>query len=75
MHVVLRQMAMKQPSRHMTYHDLREALAEPGCAFCRLVARAVDRYLRALLYESVNDPGLREKLRASRGFCRGHAWR
>jgi hypothetical protein len=64
----------KQPSRHITYHDLRDALAEPGCPLCRRVARAVDRYLRALLYESVNDPEVREGLRASQGFCRQHAW-
>jgi hypothetical protein len=74
MHVVLRKMAIRRPSRHMTYHDLRDALGDTGCALCRLVGSAVDRYLRAILYESVNDPGLREKLRASRGFCREHAW-
>ena len=64
----------KQPSRHMTYHDVKEALAEPGCAVCRLASNAVDRYLRGLLHESVNDPGVRERLRASRGFCREHSW-
>jgi hypothetical protein len=64
----------RQPSRHMTYHDLREELVRPGCAVCRLVAHAVDRYLRGLLHESVNDPGLRERLRASQGFCPEHAW-
>jgi hypothetical protein len=67
-------MAANQLSRHMTYHDLSEALAQAGCAVCRLVAVATDRYLRSLLYESVNDSGLREKLRASRGFCPAHAW-
>ena len=64
----------ERPSRHMTYHDLREAFAEPGCVVCRLVAHAVDRYLRALLHESVNDPGVRERLRASFGFCTEHSW-
>jgi Family of unknown function (DUF6062) len=66
--------AAKQPSRHLTYHDLSEALAQAGCAVCRLVAIATDRYLRSLLYESVNDPWVRERLRASQGFCRAHAW-
>ena len=69
-----KRMAARRPSKHMTYHSLREALAAPGCAFCRLVASAVDRYLRALLHESVNDPEVRERLRASRGFCREHSW-
>jgi len=26
------------------------------------------------LYESVNDPGLRDDIKASRGFCNRHAW-
>jgi len=64
----------RQPSRHMTYHDLSEALAQAGCAVCRLVATATDRYLRSLLHESVNDPGVRERLRASHGFCCEHSW-
>ena len=58
----------------MTYHDVSEALAEPGCVVCRLVANSVDCYLRGLLHESVNDPGMRERLRASKGFCREHSW-
>jgi hypothetical protein len=58
----------------MTYHDLSEALARAGCAVCRLVAIATDRYLRSLLHESVNDPGVRERLRASHGFCSEHSW-
>jgi hypothetical protein len=58
----------------MVYFDVKEALGEPGCAVCRLVAIATDRYLRSLLHESVNNPGVRERLRASRGFCREHSW-
>lgn len=27
-----------------------------------------------LLYENVNDPGVREKIRRSAGFCNRHAW-
>jgi nucleotide-binding universal stress UspA family protein len=74
MQVAREVMVAKQPSRHMTYYDLSDALARPGCAVCRLVANAVDRYLRGLLHESVNNPGVRERLRASSGFCREHSW-
>jgi hypothetical protein len=74
MQVAREVMVAKQPSRHMTYYDLSDALAQPGCAVCRLVANAVDRYLRGLLHESVNNPGVRERLRASSGFCREHSW-
>jgi len=74
MTMVRERVKAERPSRHMTYHDLREAFAEAGCVVCRLVANAVDRYLRALLHERVNDPGVRERLRASFGFCREHSW-
>jgi hypothetical protein len=58
----------------MTYHDVSEALAQSGCCICRLADDAVRRYLGSLLWESVNDPGVREKLRGARGFCREHSW-
>ncbi len=32
------------------------------------------RYIDTLNYEGVNDPGLRESLRKSRGLCNRHAW-
>ncbi len=66
---------MRAASMHMTYHELKEALALGGCALCRLSARAVERYLRGLLHEFVNDAGVRERLRASGGFCPRHSWR
>jgi len=61
-------------SRTKSYYDLRDAFLLPGCAVCRVSARAVDRYLDGLLYEKVNDPGLRAALRQARGFCQRHAW-
>jgi hypothetical protein len=58
----------------MSFYDLRDALASPGCAICHLKARAVDHYLESLLWESVNDPGVRYSIRRARGFCNQHAW-
>ncbi len=52
--------------------DLQSAFAQPGCCICRLLARVEHRYFTALLYEQVNDPGIRDVLRASRGFCPNH---
>jgi hypothetical protein len=63
-----------RPDKHMVYFDVLEALAEPGCPVCRLGLTSVARYLDALSYESVNDPGVREQLRGARGFCNLHAW-
>jgi hypothetical protein len=55
------------------YHDLLSDLDHPGCPVCRAAARHAGRYLEALLYESVNDPYVRRRLRAAHGFCREHA--
>jgi hypothetical protein len=53
--------------------SLADLLGQPGCPLCRLRRDSSERYLRALLWEGVNDIGLRERLSAGRGFCRRHA--
>jgi hypothetical protein len=55
------------------YFDLVADLAKIGCPACHGANRAVWRYLDSLLWEFVNDPGVRGRLRASLGFCREHA--
>jgi hypothetical protein len=50
-------------SRTMSYYDLRDALAQPGCPVCRLKADAVKHHLDGLLWESVNDVGVRHACR------------
>jgi len=60
--------------RTKSYYDLRDALALPGCPICRVSSEAVNRYIDGLIYEKVNDPGLRSALREARGFCQRHAW-
>src|SRR5688572_12074121 len=57
-----------------TSYDLILACAQPGCPACRLEQRSVERFLSNQLYENVNSIPLRDRLRASRGFCREHAW-
>ena len=61
-------------SRTKGYYDLRDALALPGCPMCRVTRQAVEHYLDGLIYEKVNDPGLRSAMREARGFCQRHAW-
>ena len=62
------------PEKHMEYFEVLEAFQQPDtCAFCELESRTVKRYLDTLLYENVNDPGLRRKLALSQGFCSRHA--
>lgn len=60
---------------HLEYFQLRDALEAPGCPVCRLAEEAVEASQRTLLHENVNDPGVRERLVRSGGFCREHAWR
>jgi hypothetical protein len=56
-----------------TYNALVEACIEPGCPICRVEHDAALRYISGLFYEQTNDFNLRERLRASLGFCRQHA--
>jgi hypothetical protein len=63
------------PRADMRYFQLREAMEAPGCAVCRLAEEAVEASQRTLLYENVNDPGVREMLAESGGYCRHHAGR
>jgi hypothetical protein len=58
-----------------SYFNLLEACAKPGCPVCRLSEQVVNRYLDAIMYENVNDPGTREQLHRSLGYCSEHAWR
>jgi hypothetical protein len=60
-------------ARTQGYYDLRDAFRQEGCPVCRLTLAGVARYIGAVDYESVADPGVRERLRASLGFCNAHA--
>jgi hypothetical protein len=60
--------------KDMGHFDLIEACAEPGCPVCRLSLKLTRRYVDSILYEYVNDPGVRDEIRQSRGYCNEHAW-
>jgi len=65
---------MRDMTRDPIYHNLVTALPRPGCAICRLAREKVHGYLDALLYENINDAGVRAQLRGAHGFCHRHAW-
>jgi hypothetical protein len=67
-------MTENDPPHASSFYDLRDAMAEQDCPVCRLAAGGADRYMDNLLYESVNDAGLRKQIRRARGFCHTHAW-
>lgn len=60
--------------KHTPYFKVLEALQKGhDCALCVLEKESLKNYLDSFLYENVNDPGAREALRASRGYCPHHA--
>lgn len=67
-------MFMLTIDKHLLYFNLLDALKEEGCAICHLLKGAVHKLMDDLLYEQVNDPGVRSKIRESLGFCSLHAW-
>src|SRR4051812_32471992 len=71
----MRRTSAVAPPKHLAYHELLEQLPATGCVVCRQSAAAVGRYLDSLCSEFVNDIDLRERIRASFGFCAPHAAR
>jgi hypothetical protein len=61
-------------NRTPAYFDLLEALAAETCPVCQLGLSAVDRYIKAINYESAGDHVMRGQLRAAFGFCNVHAY-
>ena len=59
--------------KHAIYQKLTETLQEPGCPICHTGKAAARKYLDILLFESVNDPGIRKQLESSLGFCYYHS--
>lgn len=59
-------------SRHTPFFELRAAIGAAGCPICALTLQALERYLRGVVYESVNDVRVRQELRATFGLCAAH---
>ncbi|MBT9169581.1 MAG: hypothetical protein DDT19_02943 [Syntrophomonadaceae bacterium] len=59
--------------KHICYFNLVDALKMEGCPICRLSQRSLERFFDNLLYENVNDPWIRRRIRKSLGFCKQHS--
>lgn len=60
--------------KHMPYFRVLEAFEQATCCpLCELERAAVRQDLDNVLYEFVNDPGVRACLAQSRGYCHRHA--
>jgi len=57
-----------------TIYEIRLACHKPACPVCTLVQRAGARYIEGIFNESMLDPGIRQKLVNSHGFCHEHTW-
>lgn len=62
------------PGPDIVFAKVQEVLARGGCPICHIGTDSARRFLWGFLYERVNDPGSREEVLASRGFCARHAW-
>jgi Family of unknown function (DUF6062) len=66
------------PKKHIlsekftTYFDILDSCKLKGCPVCSLSTQNLRKYFDNLLYENVNDPGVRKALRLSFGFCAVH---
>ena len=61
-------------NKFIGYFRLLEACGMQGCPICRCLTQDGRRHLEALLYEQVNDPDTRRRLRAAWGLCNWHTW-
>lgn len=57
----------------VSHHDLLDAFGEPGCPVCRVVLRAVERFIQGTNRDLVNTPDVWNEIMASLGFCNLHA--
>jgi hypothetical protein len=62
----------RAPAKFIGFFRLIDACDRPGCPVCRCLTDEARQYLDSLLYEQVNDPDTRRRLRASWGFCNWH---
>lgn len=56
----------------LTVIELKRALQEPGCPLCGIGHNTAERYIRHLLWESVNDVETRRHFIAGLGYCPEH---
>jgi len=62
----------KRVEKDGLYFDLVDACQPDVCPVCHLLEIRERRYIDSLFYESVNDPGVRTRLRQTGGLCNRH---
>ena len=59
-------------NKSSVYHELVEAIEQPGCPVCRLIDRAVRQYIDVFFYENITTVARRTEIREARGYCSVH---
>ena len=59
--------------KHLPYFSFIESIKKDTCPICNLVNKNIDKYIEDLLYEKINDIGIRKKFKENSGFCNYHA--
>ena len=61
------------PDKNISHMNVLEAFEKSKtCPICELGNATVNKYIDGMLYENVNDPGLRKKLARRKGLCSLH---
>ncbi len=60
-------------SRDTTWFELYDSMKDNQCQICTLSSKLIDNAMDGFLYESVNDPYLREKIKKAHGLCNFHS--
>lgn len=61
--------------KHIIYFELLDSLELDECPICHLIKKRIDQFIDGFLYESVNDPKIREDIDNAKGYCNYHAWK
>lgn len=61
-------------NRDTTWHELYDRLSEKSCPICSLIVTRKNALMKFILYEGVNDRGLRAQLCDNDGICNMHAY-
>lgn len=61
-------------NRDTTWHELYDRMSEKSCPICSLIVTRKNALMKFILYEGVNDRGVRAQLCDSDGICNVHAY-
>jgi hypothetical protein len=62
------------PAKHIAYFAMLETCKSGECPVCTLITAGIEQYFETLLYENVNDSGVRMRFRPNFGFCNEHTY-